>query len=53
VQALVPKDLITRWLGDVAGIKDVLMGCPVIRFAATFGVPAVAGLLAEAIDSLL
>jgi uncharacterized membrane protein YraQ (UPF0718 family) len=27
VQVLIPKDLITRWLGTEAGIKGVLIGC--------------------------
>ncbi|MGD2104935.1 MAG: permease [Anaerolineae bacterium] len=29
VQVLIPKDLITRWLGDEAGIKGILIGCVV------------------------
>lgn len=29
VQVLIPHDLITRWLGDEAGIKGVLIGCVV------------------------
>jgi len=27
VQVLIPRDLITRWLGDEAGVKGVLLGC--------------------------
>lgn len=27
VQVLVPKEVITQWLGDQAGIKSVLIGC--------------------------
>ena len=27
VQVLIPKDLITRWLGAQAGVKGVLIGC--------------------------
>jgi uncharacterized membrane protein YraQ (UPF0718 family) len=27
VQVLIPKDLITRWLGEEAGIKGVFIGC--------------------------
>ncbi|MGD2144041.1 MAG: permease [Anaerolineae bacterium] len=27
VHVLIPRDLITRWLGDEAGIKGVLIGC--------------------------
>jgi len=26
-QALIPQDLITRWLGEEAGIKGILLGC--------------------------
>jgi uncharacterized membrane protein YraQ (UPF0718 family) len=29
VQVLIPKDLITRWLGTQAGVKGVLIGCVV------------------------
>jgi uncharacterized membrane protein YraQ (UPF0718 family) len=29
VQVLIPRDLITRWLGDEAGVKGVLIGCVV------------------------
>ena len=29
VQVLIPKDLITRWLGAQAGVKGVLIGCVV------------------------
>ncbi len=29
VQVLIPRELITRWLGDEAGIKGVLIGCVV------------------------
>jgi len=29
VQVLIPKELITRWLGDEAGVKGVLIGCVV------------------------
>lgn len=29
VQVLIPKDLITRWLGSEAGVKGVLIGCMV------------------------
>lgn len=29
VQVLIPRDLITRWLGDEAGIKGILIGCVV------------------------
>jgi uncharacterized membrane protein YraQ (UPF0718 family) len=109
VQVLIPKDLITRWLGDEAGIKGVLIGCVVgglfpgspyaafplvaslyqagaslgavvgfvsawalwsvsrvpleialigprpalIRYAVTFVVPPIAGLLAEVLDGLV
>jgi uncharacterized membrane protein YraQ (UPF0718 family) len=109
VQVLIPRDLITRWLGDEAGIKGVFIGCVVgglvpgapyatfplvaslyhagaslgavvgfvsawalwsvsrlpvemalvdprpalIRYAVTFVVPPLAGLLAEAVDGLL
>jgi uncharacterized membrane protein YraQ (UPF0718 family) len=108
VQVLIPRDLITRWLGDEAGIRGVLIGCLVgglvpgspyatfplvaslyhagaslgaivgfvsawalwsvsrlpleialigprpalIRYAATFVVPPIAGLLAHVIDGL-
>ena len=107
-QVLIPKELITRWLGSEAGVKGVLIGCVVgglvpgapyatfpfvaalyragaslgavvgfvsawalwslsrlpvemalidpkpalIRYAVTFAVPPVAGLLAEAITRL-
>jgi uncharacterized membrane protein YraQ (UPF0718 family) len=27
VQVLIPKDLITRWLGTEAGVKGILIGC--------------------------
>ena len=106
VQVLIPRDLITRWLGDEAGAKGILIGCLVgglfpgspyaafplvaslyhagaslgavvsfvsawalwsvsrlpleialigprpslIRYAVTFLVPPLAGLLAEAVD---
>jgi uncharacterized membrane protein YraQ (UPF0718 family) len=109
VQVLIPRDLITRWLGDEAGIKGVLIGCLVgglvpgapyatfplvaslyhagaslgstvgfvsawalwsvsrlplevaligprpalIRYAVTFIVPPIAGLLAEVVEGLL
>jgi uncharacterized membrane protein YraQ (UPF0718 family) len=109
VQVLIPKDLITRWLGDEAGIRGILIGCLVgglvpgspyatfplvaslyhagaslgamvgfvsawalwsvsrlpvemalidprpalIRYAVTFVVPPIAGLLAAAVDSFL
>jgi uncharacterized membrane protein YraQ (UPF0718 family) len=108
-QVLIPKDLITRWLGTEAGVKGVLIGCvagglvpgspyaifplvaalyqagaglsavvgfvsawalwsvsrlplemalidpkpALIRYAITFVVPPIAGLLAEAIVRLL
>ena len=108
-QVLIPKDLITRWLGSEAGVKGVLVGCVIgglvpgapyatfplvavlyragaslgavvgfvsawslwsvsrlplevalidsrpalIRYAVTFVVPPIAGLLAEAIARLL
>jgi len=29
VQVLIPRDLITRWLGDEAGAKGILIGCVV------------------------
>jgi uncharacterized membrane protein YraQ (UPF0718 family) len=29
VQVLIPRELITRWLGDEAGIKGILIGCVV------------------------
>jgi uncharacterized membrane protein YraQ (UPF0718 family) len=29
VQVLIPKALITRWLGDEAGVKGILIGCVV------------------------
>jgi len=29
VQVLIPRELITRWLGDEAGVKGVLIGCVV------------------------
>jgi uncharacterized membrane protein YraQ (UPF0718 family) len=108
VQVLIPKDLITRWLGEEAGTKGILIGCLVgglvpgspyttfplvaslyhagaslgavvgfvsawalwsvsrlpteialidprpafIRYAVTFVVPPIAGLLAKAVDGL-
>ncbi|MGC9336353.1 MAG: permease [Anaerolineae bacterium] len=109
VQVLIPRDLITRWLGDEAGVRGVLIGCVVgglvpgspyttfplvaslhhagaslgavvgfvsawalwsvsrlpveialidprpalIRYAVTFVMPPLAGLLAHAVDRLL
>ena len=29
VQVLIPRELITRWLGDEAGVKGILIGCVV------------------------
>ena len=29
VQVLIPRDLITRWLGEEAGIRGILIGCVV------------------------